>query len=121
VTQIAFPFHAGDRGRTAEASEADHVRQLIEQLVFTAPGERVMRPGLGSGLTRLVHEPAHAELSAATQMLVQGALQQWLGDIVEVHAVDVAGEESLVSVTVRYAVRSTGERRADVFRAEVPV
>lgn len=120
MTQIAFPFHVGDRGRTAEASESDHVRQLVEQLVFTAPGERVMRPTLGSGLMRLVHEPARAELAAATQMLVHGALQQWLGDVVELQAVDVRGDESLIEVTVRYTVRRTQERRADVFRQEVP-
>jgi phage baseplate assembly protein W len=116
MTQIAFPFHVGDRGRTAEASEAEHVRQLVEQLVFTAPGERVMRPTLGSGLMRLVHEPARVELASATQMLVQGAIQQWLGDVVEVYAVDVRADESLIEVTVRYAVRRTQEQRTDVFR-----
>jgi phage baseplate assembly protein W len=120
VTEIAFPFHVGDRGRTAYASEADHVRQLVEQLVFTAPGERVMRPTLGSGLMRLVHEPARGELAAATQMLVQGALQQWLGDVVEVQAVDVISEESLVQVTVRYRVSRTEELRTDVFRQGTP-
>jgi uncharacterized protein len=116
VTEIAFPFHVGDRGRTAHATEPDHVRQLVEQLVFTAPGERVMRPTLGSGLMRLVHEPARGELAAATQMLVQGALQQWLADVVEVQDVDVVSEESLVQVTVRYRVRRTDELRTDVFR-----
>jgi uncharacterized protein len=120
MSQIAFPFHVSDRGRTAEASEADHVRQLVEQLVFTAPGERVMRPTLGSGLMRLVHEPARAELAAATQMLVQGALQQWLGDVVEVEAVEVRGDESLLEVTVRYTIRRTQERRSDTFRRELP-
>ena len=120
MTQIAFPFHVGDRGRTAEATGSDHVRQLVEQLVFTAPGERVMRPALGSGMMGLVHEPARAELAAATQMLVQGALQQWLGEVVEVEAVEVRGEESLLEVTVRYAVRRTHERRTDVFRRELP-
>jgi phage baseplate assembly protein W len=120
VTEIAFPFHVGDRGRTAHVPEADHVRQLVEQLVFTAPGERVMRPTLGSGLMHLVHEPARGELAAATQMLVQGALQQWLGDVVEVQSVEVAADGPLVRVTVRYRVRRTDETRIDVFAQEVP-
>lgn len=118
MTELAFPFHVGDRGRTADPTELDHVRDLVEQLVFTAPGERVMRPTLGSGLMRLVHEPARGELAAATQMLVQGALQQWLADVVEVQAVDVVSEESLVLVTVRYRIRRSGELRTDVFHQE---
>jgi phage baseplate assembly protein W len=120
MNQIAFPFHVGDRGRTASASAADHVRQLVEQLVFTAPGERVMRPTLGSGLMRLVHEPARSELAAATQTLVQGALQQWLADLIDVQSVDVDADESSVLVTVVYVVRSTQERRTDVFSQGAP-
>jgi phage baseplate assembly protein W len=120
MIQVAFPFHPGDRGRTAHAGAQDHVRQLVEQLVFTAPGERVMRPSLGSGLLRLVHEPAHGELAAATQMLVQGALQQWLADLIDVQAVDVESTESRVTVTVGYVVRSSGERRTDVFSQGAP-
>ena len=120
MTEIAFPFHVGDRGRTAHAPESDHVRDLVEQLVFTAPGERVMRPTLGSGLMHLVHEPARGELAAATQMLVQGALQQWLGHVVAVQSVDVVSDGPQVRVTVRYSVRRTEEFRTDDFTREGP-
>jgi phage baseplate assembly protein W len=115
VSQIDFPYHVGDHGRTASTDVDDHVRDLVELLVFTAPGERVNRPTLGSGLMRLVHEPARSELATATQMLVQGALQQWLSDVVQVQSVDVVSDESLVTVTVSYIVRRNGERRTEVF------
>jgi phage baseplate assembly protein W len=120
VRQVDFPFRVGDRGRTAGTTPGDHVRDLVEQLVFTSPGERVNRPTLGGGLMRLVHEPAHDELATATQMLVQGALQQWLGDVIEVQAVDVVSEPPLVVVTVRYTIRTTGEARVDVLRQAAP-
>jgi hypothetical protein len=115
VTQIGYPFHVDGRGRTAATSETAHVRELVEQLLFTTPGERVNRPTLGSGLMSLVHEPARDDLATATQLLVQGALQQWLGDLVEVESVEVAGVESLLEVVVRYHVRATGERRVETF------
>ena len=90
-------------------------RDLIEQVVFTAPGERVNRPTFGSGLLQLVFAPNSAELAGATQFLVQGALQQWLGDVIQVDAVDVTSEDAAVRVAVTYTVRRTNEQRAAVF------
>ena len=120
MSHIAFPFRADGRGRTASAADPDYVRGLVEQLVFTAQGERVNRPTLGSGLMALVHEPTRADLAAATQLLVQGALQQWLSDVLEVGSVDVTSEESKLQVTVRYRLRLTGEVRTDTFERAVP-
>ena len=65
----------------------DHLRDLIEQVLFTSPGERVMRPDFGSGLLGLVFEPGGTELAATTQHLVQGALQRELGHLISVEAV----------------------------------
>ena len=84
---IDFPFHFDTRGRTAQTDDDDHIRDLIDQVLFTAPGERVNRPTFGSGLMQLVFAPNSDELAATTQFLVQGALQQWLGDLIVVEAV----------------------------------
>ena len=54
---LDFPYHFDGRGRTATTGRDDHIRDLIEQVLFTAPGERVMRPDFGSGLLALVFEP----------------------------------------------------------------
>jgi phage baseplate assembly protein W len=116
TAHVGFPFRPDARGRTTSPVQARHVRELVEQLLFTAPGERVNRPSFGSGLLQLVHEPAADELAAATQLLVQGSLQQWLADVIEVQSVEVRGQESLLEITVRYSVRETGERRAETFR-----
>ena len=112
---IDFPFHFDGRGRTAGAGADDHIRDMIEQLLFTSPGERVNRPDFGSGLLQLVFAPNRDELAAATQFLVQGALQQWLGDLIEVEAVEVESEDATLRVTAQYRIRRSGERRTAEF------
>ncbi len=100
---IQFPFHVDGRGRTAAPADDDtHIRELIEQLLFTNPGERVNRPNFGSGLLQMVFAPNSDELAAATQFLVQGGLQQWLGDRIQLVAVEVQAQDSTLQVTVRY-------------------
>lgn len=109
--QVDFAYGIDRRGRTATTSDDEHIRELIEQVLFTAPGERVNRPDFGSGLLQFVFAPNSDELASATQFLVQGALQQWLGDLIEVNEVEVEGEESALLVRVVYTVRRTQERR----------
>src|SRR5438552_9556382 len=104
---IEFPFHFNGRGRTADADTDAHIRDLIEQVLFTAPGERVNRPSFGCGLLRLVFAPNSDELATATQLLVQGSLQQWLGDLIQVDDVQVEHVDATLAVTVRYIVRRT--------------
>ena len=104
---VDFPYHFDSRGRTAEAGYDAHIRDLIEQVLFTAPGERVNRPDFGSGLLRLVFAPNSSEMAATTQYLVQGSLQQFLGDLIQVDAVTVENEDSTLRVTVRYIIRRT--------------
>ena len=113
---IDFPFHFDGRGRTAEAATDEHVRDLIEQVLFTSPGERVNRPTFGSGLMQLVFAPNSDELATATQFLVQAALQQWLGDLIEVGDVQVKNEDAVLHVTVQYTVRRTQQSQVADFR-----
>ncbi|MEO5658419.1 MAG: GPW/gp25 family protein [Polaromonas sp.] len=101
---LDFPYHFDGRGRTASTGRDDHIRDLIEQVLFTAPNERVMRPDFGSGLLALVFEPNSATLAAATQMLVQGALQQHLSHLIAVQGVEVLNDDGALRVNVRYSV-----------------
>jgi len=87
---IGYPFRIDGGGRTAVESEQDHIRDLIEQVLLTMPGERVNRPDFGSGLTQFVFGAPNDEMVAATRVLIQGSLQQWLGDLIEVEGVEVA-------------------------------
>ena len=100
---IAYPYQTDLRGRTAEASDEQHLRQLIEQVLFTSPGERVMRPNFGSGINALVFSPTGDTLAAAVQSQVQGALEQWLGDRIRVVSVEADSSDGTLRVEVRYS------------------
>jgi uncharacterized protein len=112
---VDFPFHVDHRHRTAQASEDDHVRDLIEQLLLTGPGERVNRPTFGCGLQQLVFAGNSPELAATVQFMVQGNLQQYLGEVIAVDAVKVEAIDAALEVEVDYVIRRTGERRRGVF------
>ncbi|MGH3310061.1 MAG: GPW/gp25 family protein [Streptomyces sp.] len=112
---FTFPFRVDRRGRTAHADYDDHVRDLIEQLLFTSPGERVMRPDFGCGLLDLVFTPNSPELASALELSVQASLQRWLGELIEIETLDVVSEENVVRVQLSYVVRSTASRRDEVF------
>ena len=115
MMQIDYPFRIDGRGRTAGTDHDDHIRDLIEQVLFTSPGERVNRSDFGSGLMQLVFAPNSDELATATQFMVQGALQQWLGDLIQVEAVQVESEEATLNVTVQYVVRRNQQRQVAQF------
>jgi uncharacterized protein len=117
--QIDYPFHLDSRGRTADTDEDAHIRDLIEQVLFTVPGERVNRPDFGSGLMQLVFAPSSDEVATATQFLVQGALQQWLGELIQVEAAEVESEEAKLRVTVRYTIRRDQRSQIATFSREV--
>ena len=111
MMSLDYPFHVDSRGRTAQTDSDEHIRDLIEQVLFTAPGERVNRPTFGTGLLQLVFIPTSDELVTATQFLIQGALQQWLGDVIQVEGVVVERDEGTIRVNVQYVVRRTQERQ----------
>lgn len=113
--QIDYPFYIDSRGRTATANPDEHLRDLIEQVLFTNPGERVNRPTFGCGVMQLVFAPNSDELATATQFLIQGALQQWLGDLIQVNAVQVTNQDSSLEVTVQYTVRANQNTQTATF------
>jgi len=110
MTNLAYPYQFDGTGGTASAIVDDHIRDLIEQTLFTSPGERVNRPTFGTGVMQLVFAPNSDALSAATQFLVQGALQQYLADVIDLTSVDVDAVDSQLVVQISYIVRRTGEQ-----------
>jgi phage baseplate assembly protein W len=118
---LDFPFHIDGRGRSAETAEDDHIRDMIFQVLFTNPGERVNRPDFGCGVKQLVFMPNSDALATATQFLVHGSLQRWLDSVIQVESVDVEAVEAELRVTVVYSKRSGGGPRRDVFTPVGPV
>jgi len=112
---IASPYAIDGRGRTAETTPEQHITDLIEMVLFTAPGERVMRPTFGSGLLGLVFAPTDDSIAATTQLLIASALQTWLGDLILVGDVTVTSDISTVEIVISYAIRSSGTTASATF------
>ena len=111
MPHLDFPYAIDGTGRSAQTSAADHVRDLIEQVLFTAPGERAMRPTFGSGLMALVFEPNSVQLAATTQFLAQASLQQHLSHLIAVQAVTVEPIDSALVVSVAYTLLEDGSNQ----------
>ena len=112
---LNFPYQFDGRGRTREAALQDYVKQLVEQVLFTSPGERVNLPDFGSGLLQLPFAPNSAEMAAATQFAVQGALQKWLAGYVKVQSVQASAQDAVLSVTVSYSLLNTDVTQVQTF------
>ena len=112
---IDYPFRFDGRGRTALTGYDDHIRDMIEQFLFTNPGERVNRPDFGSGLLQMVFEPTSPDVAAVMEQTIMAGLQRWLGDLIQVHALDVTSEEATLRVELQYVVRRTGASHTETF------
>ncbi|HEY3569135.1 MAG TPA: GPW/gp25 family protein [Thermoanaerobaculia bacterium] len=119
--EIAYPFHIDDRGQVADAPYDAHVEQLIEQLLFTSPGERVNRPTFGCGVIRLLFAPDNDALATANQFLIQGELQRWLGSLIQVKSLSFQSPGATLEITVQYVVQRTGRSGTATFVRPRPV
>lgn len=120
TTHMHFPYRIDGRGLTATSDIDRYIRQLIEQVLFTSPGERVNRLDFGSGLMQAVFQPTSDQLTTAVQFLVQGSLQQWLGELITVEEVSVGASNGKLEIVVRYIVQRTRQRNTATFEQEVP-
>ena len=112
---LDYPYHFDCKGRTAATGDDDHVRDMIEQVLFTSPGERVNLPEFGSGLLQLVFAPNSPELAASLRFTLIAALQRWLSDLIEDRDLTVTSEDAALRVVVDYVVRRTGDPRTETF------
>jgi Bacteriophage baseplate protein W len=111
---VNFPFQFNGAGGTADPL-ADYLNQLVEQVLFTSPGERVNLPDFGSGLLQMLFSPTSPEIATATQFTVQGALQKWLSGQIKVQSVAATSVESTLTVTVTYTPLNTGVSQVQTF------
>lgn len=112
---LAFPYHFDATGHTAQTDPLTHIGDMIEQILFTSPGERVNRPTFGSGTAQLVFSPNSDVLAAAQQNVIQASLQMWLSDLIRVQAVNVVVQESTLQITVVYTVIQTQQQQTQQF------
>ena len=115
MSSFDFPAHVDGRGRLAITDDDDHVRDMIYQVLFTNPGERVNRPDFGCGLLQMVFLPNSEPLAIATEFTVKSALHKWLGDVIQTDRVKVTADDSTLRVEVVYRRRLDGAQTAVTF------
>lgn len=108
---LAFPYTLDATGHTAQTDLAVHIAQMIEQILFTSPGERVNRPTFGSGTAQLVFAPNSDMLAAAQQNVIQASLQMWLADLIRVQSVSATADDSTLLITIVYVVLATQQQQ----------
>jgi phage baseplate assembly protein W len=116
---VAFPFQFDSRGRTATTDDNDHIRDMLEQLLFTNPGERVNQPDFGSGLLQLVFAPNSPELAATVQFTLQAAIQRWLGDVISLSDLQVQSVDSTLTINLSYVIRLSNSPQTATFTTTV--
>ena len=112
---VAWPYAFDATGHTAQTDVARHIRDMIEQILFTSPGERVNRPTFGTGTAQLVFEPNSDVLAAVQQQAIQAGLQQWLSDLIRVQSVNVSANDSTLQVTVVYTLLQAQQQQTQQF------
>lgn len=117
---VAYPYYFDSSGRTATTDDTTHIRDMIEELLFTAPGERVNQPDFGSGLLQMVFAPNSNELAAALQFTTQAAIQRFLGDLIDLKQLNVTASDATLNVTVQYIIRSTQQSQTNTFVRNAP-
>jgi len=106
---LAFPFAVGPNGRAQSSTVlADQVRQELEQLVLTDPGERLFLPAFGGGARRLLFQGIDAATSALAQSTLTQAIRNWMGNRATLQSVkvDVDGSELNIAITYQVAGQS---------------
>jgi phage baseplate assembly protein W len=112
---IKYPYQFDSSGRTAETDLPGHILDMIEEILLTAPGERVNRPTFGCGVNQLVFAPNSDALAGAQQKLIQASLQQWLSDLIRVNSVSVDAEDSTLLITVVYTIIQSQQQMTQQF------
>ncbi|MCP3902782.1 MAG: GPW/gp25 family protein [Planctomycetes bacterium] len=116
---LAFPFRVGPDGPLTSGRDA-HVREQIEQVLFTAAGERVMRPEFGAGVRRLVFEPNDSSLASVTHKRIASALGEALRGEVDPKSLEITvqPDDEKLRITIRYQLATIGHRETVTFQSE---
>jgi uncharacterized protein len=113
IDAVAFPF-AVDTGAGRLAQEPDyaqHVEQMIKQVLLTSPGERINRPDFGCGIRRMVFAPNVSSADQLLRVMILESLERWLAAVIVVDTVEVSAAAETLNIRLIYALKARGERR----------
>lgn len=112
-SSLRYPISVDlSRGRISqEENYAEHIEQLVMQVLLTAPGERINRPDFGCGVKRLVFAPGGDVAATLAQTAVYQALTKWLPAAIAVNEVSARAEGAVLQIRIGYVIKARGERR----------
>jgi phage baseplate assembly protein W len=113
---LFFPFQVGDLSAPKTANRTQAIRQQLDQLLFTVPGERVNRPDFGCGVQKLVFGPASPQAARTAEYTIKVNIQKFLGTLITADAVQVTTDDATLFIDILYTVKATNEERAETFR-----
>lgn len=107
---VAFPVGLDEASRGLGYAEGpEKVRQAIQIVLDTEPGERIMRPSFGCGLRRYLMEPNTVAVRALIRRDVELALGTWEPRIALTEVrVSEGDDPALVEIAVAYIHVRTG-------------
>jgi uncharacterized protein len=112
MSRLAFPFRPSADGRSAAVALGgpDHVRQMLEQLILTIPGERVMRPDFGSPAQQLLFGAGNGAAALALQATLAASISQTLGRWLTLIDLAASFDEAsaILAITVDYRLTADG-------------
>lgn len=119
VAYMRFPFAIGEDGAKTSARRA-HVREQIEQVLFTVPGERWFRPEFGAGIRTLIFEPNNRPLWEVTKKRLESSLGEALaGEVLpESLRIAVEGSDEKLLVVIAYTLATINHTERVEFLVE---
>ena len=105
---VGWPLEAPDAGgRLSYAEGAQCLREALWNVLMTSPGERLMRPSFGAGLSQWIGRPNNESTRALIASSITAAVGKWEQRIA-LGGVSVVPDEADVSrvvVTIDYTAR----------------
>jgi len=121
--RLAFPFAATPLGQSAASpyGSAPHVRDCLELLILTGPGERVMRPAFGSQVREMLFAAGNGPAAVALEAALQATVTQELGHLLGLLELRVGFDDDMAALLIEltYAVKATGQTDNVSLRAGV--
>ena len=109
MSRLAFPFGPAATGRAASVEDGDdaHIRQMLELVVMTMPGGRVMLPTFGSPVTQMLFAPVDAAVAHALQASLAATIGLWMGALIDLRnlTVDFVDDDAALEIQITYEVR----------------
>jgi phage baseplate assembly protein W len=112
-----YPFKISGNGKISPANEEKHIKDLIEQILFTDPRERVNLPDFGCGLKSYIFAPNDRTLKTTLRLTIISSVQKWLSHLIIVEDVSVDVDEEELKISIKYTkIRDMEENLAEFIK-----